>query len=59
MLRCSYCKKPLDRHVFCGASCKTMYHRKRKNKASKFLKESANSGLCTHGNKKGECIHGC
>ncbi len=28
MVNCSYCGKELKRFVFCGGSCKTLYHRK-------------------------------
>ena len=29
MVNCSHCGKKLERSVFCNASCKTMFHRKR------------------------------
>ena len=33
MIKCSYCGKEIDRNVFCKPSCKTMFHRKKKDSA--------------------------
>ena len=74
MVNCSYCDKEIDRNVFCSASCKTMFHRKKGPQTkAKEVKEDKLSPeqsverrfeekelkLCKHGFAIGLCKYGC
>jgi ribosomal protein L24E len=37
IVKCDYCGKEIERHIFCKKSHKVMYHWKRKRKIQKFI----------------------